>query len=329
MIKYLNIIRWKNLLFIVLIQLLIQHLVVFPILETYGFTTSLNSNLGLMLVFGTVLIAAGGYVINDYFDVKIDRINKPHKVLIPEIISKKSAMLYYQILTGSGIFLGLLLSYLTKSFSLGFIFILVPGLLWFYSSSYKRQFLWGNLIVSLLAALTALSVGVLEVSLLKKEYSDLVYQTDIPKVIYGWTGGFALFAFLATWIREIIKDIEDEAGDRELECRTMPIKWGVKNTKYFLYFLVVFTIATILHVNFHFITFEGNLTLRYIISGIIAPYLALILLIFRAKSPADYKYASILSKAIMLIGVLYSFVFYYLEAKQYGLTFFGLFIIQK
>lgn len=329
MFNYIHIIRWKNLLFIALIQLLIQHLVVFPMLETYGFNTLTNAYLGILLVMGTIFIAAGGYVINDYFDVKIDRINKPHKVLIPDTISKESAMRYYQTLTGIGILCGLALSYFSKSFSLGFIFILVPGLLWFYSASYKRQFMWGNLIVSLLAALTVLSVGVLEVSLLKKEYTDLVYQTNIPKIIYGWTGGFALFAFMATWIREIIKDMEDELGDREMECRTMPIKWGIKNTKIVLYALIIFVIATILHINHHYIHFEGTLTLRYIVSGIIAPYIALIYLIYRAKTPTDYKYASLLSKIIMLIGVLYSFVFYYLEAKQFGLTFFGLFIIQK
>lgn len=328
MINYLNIVRWKNLLFIVLIQWLMQHLVVFPILETFGFEPLKSIFYGYLLTFATVLIAAGGYVINDYFDIKIDRINKPDKTLIPEKISKKNAMLFYQILTGIGMLSGLTLSFLVKSFSLGFVFILVPGLLWFYSASYKRQFMWGNLIVSFVAALTILVVGLLEISILKLNYSKLIYQSPIPTLIYGWTGGFALFAFLTTWIREIIKDMEDEEGDREMECRTLPIKWGVKKTKYFLYGLILITIALILMVNFRYVYFDGNATLRYVIFAIILPFIALSYLIFKAKTSENYKQASTLSKFIMLAGILYSFLFYYLQAKTYNLNFFGLFIIK-
>lgn len=328
MINYLNIIRWKNLLFIVVIQWLLQHTVIFPILETYGFETTTDAYLGYLMIIATVFIAAGGYVINDYFDVKIDRINKPDKVVVADKISKKSAMFYYQILTGIGLVCGLALAFITKNFLLAFIFIVVVGLLWFYSATYKRQFIVGNLVVSFLSAFTIFIVGILEVSILKKEYSDLLFQTDIPTVIYGWTSGFAFFAFLNTWIREIIKDIQDQEGDREMECRTMPIKWGIKKTKLFVYGLIIFTIASLLWVNFKYIHFDGNLTLRYIIFGLILPYLTLTYLILKAKTPIDYKQAATLSKYIMFIGILYSFVFYYLEAKAFNFHFFGLFIIK-
>ncbi|VBB43399.1 UbiA prenyltransferase [uncultured Paludibacter sp.] len=328
MTAYFNIVRWKNLLFVALIQWLMQHTVVFPILQTFGFETREDSILGYVLMAATVFIAAGGYVINDYFDVKIDRINKLEKVIVTEKISKENAMHFYQILTGLGVVSGLALAFITKSFSLAFIFILVPGLLWFYSASYKRQFIWGNLVVSFLAALTVFIVGILEISILRKEYGALLYQTHIPKVIYGWTGGFAFFAFISTWIREIIKDIEDENGDREMECRTMPIKWGIQKTKYFLYGLIVFSILALFHFQYHYIHFEGTLTLRYIIFGLALPFAALIYLIFRAKTPDDFKQTATLSKFIMLIGILYSVVFYYLQAKTYHLDFFGLFIIK-
>ncbi|MGC3979087.1 MAG: geranylgeranylglycerol-phosphate geranylgeranyltransferase [Paludibacteraceae bacterium] len=329
MVNYLNIIRWKNLLFIILIQWLIQHAVVFPILQTYGFDLLQSTHLGYMLIIATVLVAAGGYVINNYFDVKIDMINKPEKmIIVAGKISKKAAMRYYQFISGLGIVLGLIVAFTLKSFSLAFIFILTPGLLWFYSASYKRQFIWGNLVVSLLASLTVFSVGILEVAILKIQYGSLIYQTYIPQTIYGWTGGFAFFAFLCTWIREIIKDMEDENGDREMECRTMPIKWGVKKTKIFLYGLITVTIASLFFFYFRYIHFEGTLTFRYILFGLVIPLFVLAYLIFKATLPVDFRQASTLSKFIMLIGILYSIFFYYLEAKMYNLTFFGLFIIK-
>lgn len=329
MTGYLKLIRWKNLLFIVLIQWLMQHSVVYPLLQTYGFETSPHALLYWLLIAATVLITAGGYVINDYFDVKIDRINKPEKVVVGQDVSLRSTMLFYQILTVIGTVTGIIIAFMSRSFTLGFIFILTPGLLWFYSASYKRQFVIGNLIVALSSALSVLIVGVLAVALLKLQYSnELLQQTPVPSKVYGWIGGFAGFAFLLTWIREIIKDMEDAEGDREMECRTMPIKWGEKNTKYFLYALIALTIAALFHVNHYYIDFEGNFTFQYIAFGLAVPLLNLAYLIFKGEEKKDFQRASNVSKVIMLIGVLYSLVFYYFQAKTYDISLFGLFLVK-
>lgn len=329
MSSYLKLIRWENLLFIFLIQWLMQHAIVYPLLQTFGFETGQHQTFYLLLIAATVLISAGGYVINDYFDVKIDRINKPAKVIVGESVSLRSAMMLYQILTILGTLTGIILAFLSKSFTLGFIFILTPGLLWFYSASYKRQFMIGNLIVSLTASLSILIVGILAVALLKIQYSsELLSQTPLPSQIYGWTGGFTGFAFLLTWIREIIKDLEDAEGDREMECRTMPIKWGETHTKRFLYALITFTIASLFFICFRYIHFEGTLTLRYLIFGIVIPLTVLAFLIFKARRKEDFRQASTLSKLIMLAGVFYSLIFYYLQAKEFGISLFGLFLIK-
>jgi len=328
MAQYFQIIRWKNLLFILIIQWLMLNAVVYPIIEIFLPENTGNDFFFILLTAATVLIAAGGYVINDYFDLKIDRINLPEDVIVGEKISLKSAMLFYQILTACGTICGLVLAFLTHSFTLGFIFILIPGLLWFYSASYKRQFLAGNLVVSFSSALVIIAVGIFALALLKLQYGRLLDMTPIPNIVYGWTGGFGGFAFLCTWIREIIKDMQDIHGDKEMECRTMPIKWGIQKTKYFLYALILITIAALFHVDFHYITFEGSFTTRYIIFGLVLPFLALGYLIFKSKESADFKQASTLSKFIMLIGILYSFGFYYLMAKTYHITLFGLFIVK-
>ncbi len=326
--KYLQLIRYKNLIFIALIQLLMQQLIIVPILQKYGFNTNDLPPLLYLLVLSTVLIAAGGYVLNDYFDVKIDAINNPESQIVGKSIAKEQVMLIYQTLTILGLIIGLVLSYLNRSLTLALVFVGVTGLLWFYSASYKRQLLIGNIVVSVLAALTVLIVGISGMAQLKLIYSDLIYETPLPLEIYAWICGFAIFSFLATWIREIIKDMEDELGDRELECRSLPIVWGFGKAKVFVVLLIFITVLLLLIANSFYIPFEGNLTLKYIIFGIILPFILLVYLLIKAKNTIEYHQCSQLTKVIMLVGVLYSFIFYFLMAKTYGLLLFNLFYVK-
>jgi len=328
MSAYLRLIRFQNLLFIAFIQLVMRQVVLVPILQTFGFDATVNMSMLCLLIAATTLIAAGGYVLNDYFDIKIDAINRPDNQTVGKIISRHNAMLLHQILTGLGVFCGLLLAWFAHSFLLAFIFIVVPGLLWFYSASYKRQFLIGNLVVAFIAGLAILVVSISELAFLQKEFGQFIFETPIPKQFYSWIGGFAIFAFFGTWIREIIKDLEDEKGDREMECHTMPIVWGVSKTKMFLYALIAITVAGLFLVNALYIQFPGTLSIRYIIFGLALPFAALGYLIFKANSSGKYHQASTLSKVIMLVAVLYSFVFYYLQAKEFGISLFDLFIVR-
>ncbi len=326
--NYFKLVRPKNLLFIAFLQFVMSQVVLTPILQTFGFdATKMNSMLYLLIV-ATILIAAGGYVLNEYFDIKIDIINRPEKQIVGKQVSKHSAMLFHQILTGLGVISGLIVSYFARSFTIVFIFIVVPGLLWFYSASYKRQFILGNLVMAFCGALSVLVVGITKLAFLQKEYGSFIFETPIPRQFMGWMGGFALFSFLSTWIREIIKDLEDEKGDREMECHTMPIKWGIKKTKFFLYSLIVFTVIGLFLVNGFLIPFSGNISFRYIIFGLVLPFAVLCYLIFIANTPADFHQASTFTKFIMLIGVMYGFVFYFLQAKTFGITIFEIFKIK-
>lgn len=328
MLSYLKLIRYQNLIFIAFIQFVMWQVVLSPILQTFGFETSMDAGLFLLLMSATVFIAAGGYVINDYFDIKIDAINRPDKQIVGKRVSRHTAMLIHQVLTGIGVICGLLIAYFARSFTLAFIFIVIPGLLWFYSASYKRLFLIGNLVVAFISSITILVVGIAQLAFLQKEYGNLVFETPIPSQFYGWIGGFAIFAFLCTLIREIIKDIQDEKGDREMECHTLPIKWGINKTKIFLYCLIACTVLLLFLTNYYFIHFDGDLTIRYIIFGLVIPFVVLGYLIYIAKSDSDFQHASNLSKVIMFIGVLYSFVFYYLQAKTFGISLFNIFILK-
>lgn len=325
---YLRLIRYKNLLFLAFIQFVMQQLIIAPLLQKYGFEYITPDYSPLLLVLATVFIAAAGYVINDYFDIKIDRINKPDKQIVGTMVTKQQAMLLHQILTGIGVICGLVLAFGLRSFTLGFLFVVVPGLLWFYSASYKRQFLTGNLIVALLAGLSVLVVGITAVADLNHTYADLVFQTTIPAEIYTWIGGFALFSFLLTFVRELVKDMQDVEGDREMECRTVAIVWGENKTKLLIYSVVFVVVLLLAGVSLYYIPFESSLSFRYVLFGVILPLIAFCYLILKAKTKESLHAAASFLKYIMLLGVLYSFVFYFLLAKQFGLSLFNLFLIK-
>ena len=328
MIKYLKLIRVQNLIFIILIQYMIRQFVLAPLLETHGFDVHGEQLHLLLLIAASVLIAAGGYVLNDYFDIKIDSINKPGKVLVGNSISKQTAMLTHQLLTLTGVLIGLALAWKLKNASLAFIFVVVPGLLWFYSASYKRQLIIGNLVVAFVSGLSVIIVAIAEIASLEIKLNILAFNSNIKADLYAWTIGFGLFSFLLTWIREIIKDMEDEHGDRELECRTMPIVWGKTVTKIITCILILLTLSLLFFINHLYIPFEGTLTLRFIIFGLALPSGMLFYLILQAKNPADFRQASALTKFIMFIGLLYAPVFYFLIAKETGIKLFNLFTIQ-
>ena len=196
-----------------------------------------------------------------------------------------------------------------RSWTLGILFVIIPGLLWFYSSSYKRLFMVGNLIIALLAGVAPMVVAMANVAILQLRYGTILAYTTLPHDIYAWVGGFALFAFLLTWIREIIKDMQDQMGDRELECHSMPVVWGEKWTKVFVTGLIVLTIALVGHLWYHVLPFPigwSSLSTRYIALGIVTPMICTLWLLWAAKIPSDYKTCQQMVKFTMLIGMLYS-----------------------
>lgn len=304
-----RLVRWSNLLFLAALVWVMEKWVATPILVKAAFGEQLPGYMLLLIILATVLIAAGGYVINDYFDVKIDRINRPDEVIVTRSISKPAAMQLSMILSGIGIACGIAVAVLLKSLTIGILFVLIPGLLWFYSSSYKRLFMIGNLIIALLAGVTPIVVAMTNVAVLQLRYETILPYTTLVHDIYAWLGGFALFAFLLTWIREIIKDMQDQMGDRELECHSMPVVWGEQWTKVFVTGLIVITLAIIGHLWWHILPFPTawtNLSTRYIALGIVTPLLCTIWLLWSAKIPSDYKVCQQVVKFTMLIGMLYS-----------------------
>lgn len=308
---YLTLVRWQNLLMTAIVLFVMEKWVATPILRATYFGEQLPWWVLTLLIVATVLIAAGGYVINDYFDVKIDAINRPDRLIVTRSVNKQQAMRLFQVLTVAGILCGLAASWTVRSWVAAVIFVFVPGLLWFYSASYKRQLIIGNLIIALTAAVCPLMIAIANVAYLKLHYGDInginvLELTTLPHDIYLWIGGFAAFAFVGTLIREIIKDLQDQMGDRELECHTMPIVFGELPTKIIVTALVLLMAAAISWLAWGVI--PSPLTTRYALLGLLVPIACLLWMLWSARISSDYKAAQLVMKFILLMGVLFSFV---------------------
>jgi len=259
----------------------------------------------IVLVAATVFITAGGYVINDYFDIKTDLINKG-KVIVGTKIPRRMAMMWHNIFNIAGVAAGFYISYKAGYIWLGTLFLIVSGLLYFYSASYKRQFLIGNIIVALLTAMVPMLVVFYEWPALYKFYKlDAVSFPQINIILY-WVGGFALFAFLTNLTREIIKDVEDFEGDVAYGRNTVPVVIGILSAKIVSSCLIVITII-LLYLVWHFFI-NDTVTLIYITVAIVIPLLLVIYKIIKSSERAQLHRASSLMKVVMITGVLYSVV---------------------
>jgi len=308
---YLQLVRWQNLIMLLILVWTMEQWVAIPVLNNLLFDAVLPWWIVALLMAATVLLAAGGYVINDYFDIKIDRINRPDRVLVTTVISKQQAIRCHQAFSIVGTALGLLVAWWSRSWSLALVMLLVPGLLWFYSSSYKRQFIIGNIMIAFLAALPPLIIAMATTGRLRHLYGSIMAYSNVEHDLYIWLGGFALFAFLTTMMREMMKDLEDQQGDRELECHTLPVRIGDWGTKWVITVIGIVTMALLIWIGFWLVPYPhtwDTLTTRYIVFGILVPLIGSLWLLWAAKIPSDYHVAQGVMKFTMLMGILYSFV---------------------
>ena len=308
---YLQLLRVGNLTFVAILIYVMEKWVATPLLQLEQFGELMPWWILTLLIVSVIGIAAGGYVINDYFDVKIDRINRPDNLVVTRIISRDAAMNLFYGLTAVGVIAGTVVAWWAHSWTLLFTYVVIPGLLWFYSASYKRMFLVGNIVVAFASAIVPLLVAIANADYLHHLYQNALAYSPIIGELYVWTGGFAIFAFLLTLVREIVKDIEDIEGDREMECRTLPIVWGDKVAKIIATILLVAIATLIVYILFAVLPFSHewkSLPTRYVVFGLIVPILCSIVLLWAANSRTEYHRVQTIIKFAMFMGMLFSYV---------------------
>ena len=307
---FLKLIRIQNLMIVGATMYILRWFVVNPLLDYSGFESQISNPLYFLFVLATMCIAGAGYVINDYFDRKTDLINKPGKVILGRILSRRAGMFWHIALNTVGISLGVFISYRLGVLKYSVVFILISGLLWFYSTTYKRQVLLGNLMVAVMVAAVPLLILLYEVPLVIENYKFLLNSNShLLKQLIGWINGYAFFAFLLTFIREIVKDIEDFEGDFAFGRQTIPIAWGAQTAKWIIYGLSGIALITVVAA----LAFVLNdaISIVYGIVLVVSPLVLFCYLIVKADTKTDYSRASLLLKVIMLAGLCYVLVAYF------------------
>lgn len=300
---FFQLIRYPNLLFIALTQSLFYYRIIVPYLAKNGQSKPLlqESDFFLLLI-ASMLIAAAGYIINDYFDIDIDNVNKPERLIVGKLIKRRWAMLLHLVLSLAGLFLTAVVAMHLNNLLLLALNFLSVLLLLLYSSTFKKRLLIGNLIISVL---TAWVVGVLFIAEIR--LNDAVYMEMKQAALgslYKVTLVYAGFAFIVSLIREVVKDMEDMEGDRRFGCNTMPISWGIPATKVFVA-VWIFVLVGLLTVIAFYAMLNSWYWPSYMLSfGMIIHFCFILKKLYQAQLTVDFANISRALKLVMLIGIL-------------------------
>ncbi len=303
----LKLIRFPNLLIVAATQYLIYYSIFVPFfaISENTINSNLSSFLFFLLVLTTMLIAAGGYIINDIVDYEIDLVNKPKKVFIGNGINKKQSFYFYFASVLLGFILSIFIAQQTNNFHLLFVYPVTVGLLYFYSTIFKKSFFIGNLIVALFCAFVPAIICVAESNVFIALWSG--NEDDINNFHFEYKIIFAyiIFAFLTTLMREVVKDIEDVEGDKLANCKTIPIVLGIQKAKVWAIFLTFLLLLG--YVLFERMTWDGVMNLEdyYFLICLIFPTLYILIKLFLAKAKKDFSHLSFCIKILMLLGLLY------------------------
>ena len=304
---FLKLVRLPNLIFIAITQVLFHAAIVHKVLDEAGRRPVLDGWDFILLIIASVVIAAAGYIINDYFDINIDQVNKPKGNVVDSIVSRRWAMFWHFLLSSLGFFISLIISWRTGEWYIVIANSLCIFLLFAYSVTLKRKLLIGNIVISLLTAWVILIISFSEIRIFPG--SNITSLEEINKITR--IGAlYAAFAFIITLIREAIKDMEDLHGDLRYGCKTMPIVWGVNATKVYVAVWLIVLIASIAILQIYVIRFGWWWPVTYSGVFILLPLIYILARLRRAKSDRDFHHLSTWTKVVMFTGIV-SMIFFY------------------
>ena len=292
--KYLKLIRFQNLLMLAFMQLVFRYL----FLKQSYVDLALTDFNYILLIFATVCIAAGGYVINNIMDQDTDEITKPQNRVVGVSISETVAYNWYIGLTIVGVGIGFYLSNVIYKPTFASMFILVATLLYMYATSFKQIPVLGNVVVALMLSTSIIIIGLF----------DILPAIDVDnrfrmKEAFDILMHYAIFAFIINLIREIIKDLEDMDGDYQSGINTLPIAIGVQKTKIIVGVLTVISIGILAYyVNSNL--FELDYVVYYAMVLIVGPLIYFGVKLMNAANKKEFHHLSLVLKIILFFGIL-------------------------
>jgi 4-hydroxybenzoate polyprenyltransferase len=295
---FFKLIRFPNLLLMAFTMYCCRHFIIIPILNFSGSESQLSHINFFLAVISVLLIAAGGYVINDYYDVLIDEVNKPAEIIVGKQISEDKAYLLFHFLSFCGILIAFYLSFFGAVHLIGYIHLISAVVLWLYAAHLKKLMLVGNLLISLLCALPLF---------LTAYYDYPAYHAEPVLILIA---GYSAFAFLLSLIREMIKDLEDIKGDLAGSRKTLAVVAGPKITRNIILFFIFLTMGLLVFVQLQQIRENDLRSMTYVLCLIQLPLAYLSYKLLRSNTQSALHYCSTITKLIMLAGVLSMPVFY-------------------
>ena len=292
--KYLKLIRYKNLIMIALMQLILL----------YGFLKLQNIDLALaiwqyyLLIVSTVCIAAGGYIINNIFDTNTDLDNKPNDVVVGKSVSESLAYNLYVTFTLIGVCIGFYLSNVIMKPSFLLFFIIPSALLYIYATSLKQIMIVGNVVIASLLSFSIIIIGIFMIIPATDEINKKEMST-VLSVLFD----FAIIAFIINFIREIVKDLEDVIGDKNQQMQTLPIVFGSFRTSKLVFVLSFVPIICILYYVYNYL-FQLQYATGYIFLFLVGPLLYFMIKIWSAETKKDFHHLSNVLKLVLLFGIL-------------------------
>ena len=273
-ISFLKASRIPNLLVIGSAQYLAAIFLVSEYPDKYSNLTSFRF---FILVVSTVMIAAGGYIINDYYDQKIDLVNRPHKVVVGTKLRRRKALFSHFLLTLGGISLGFMLD-----IKIGAIHILSSFFLWYYSNSLRRITLIGNIVIAFLTGITLLMV--------------VVFLERSEVLIYA----YALFAMAIVLIREVIKDMEDVKGDERFGIESIPVIFGIRGAKWFIYLVSIGSAGLLMY----YLIKIDNWVVRFYFTALLPVFIYFLYRLIIADRQIHYKNLVRFTNVIIISGLI-------------------------
>lgn len=312
--KYLKawsiLLRVENLIMIAVAMWIMNSYVVNTKLQAMGILVYGQNTAFWMLVVSVVLIAAGGYAINDYFDIRTDEINRPHRVILNKVVKRRSAIVAHFCLSFCGLLLAVYLAFKVQYLRMLIYHGLAIMLLWTYSTHFKKNWLIGNIIIALLSAavLTVPLVYAFGLYKIKLDHFSVSQYWIVSKPIIL----YALFAFLISFSRELVKDLEDIKGDKIDGANTFPIYAGVMPSKMLFTFSNVLSAVFLSFILYNTITYTTVKPIGpflYILFLLFCPIFVTAVLIWPSSSSRHFKYLSWALKSIMFLGLLFAVLF--------------------
>jgi len=302
---FFRLLRFPNLIIVAITQYLLQYLLIVPLIKQNGLVPDLDVLHFSLLVLSTMIIAAGGYIINDILDLPIDKINKPDQLIIEKKIPIPVAYWLYSGLTFLGFAISFYLAIHVQNLPLVLLYPSAVVLLFLYSKYFKQLVLIGNMVVSIFCAFVAGIVWFAE----RYTFDDLLQENKIAgERLQFILGLYLIFAFLSTMYREIVKDIEDRDGDMTYHCKTLPIVFGVNVAKWVAFAFGILLLSFLVLTSKQLIENQSYVAISFIWIAIVLPLLFSFYKLSKAATNEDFHQISTIAKFIMLTGLILLFL---------------------